>query len=282
MFKHFLVTQFNLLQFPLGVEGEDNWVDWTRRRIKLFETYCLPSLLNQSNKNFTWLIYFDKQTPDEFKPLIDELCRNHTFIQPRFADGNDEFEKKYLRDIKTLADGAEWLLISRTDNDDCLHKDAIQTIQDNFKQQDNFLISLTSGYTFNVVTKELSHYFYPMSPFITIIEDNSKDNIQGVFCKSHTYWNELRLFMYKELLGLNKKSRFVLNKPLWMQIVHGENVSNSAKRGMPVLKSRNLGDYGIELKTKNQPIMNIKAYYNYVHWKRYFKSWIVKLLQIKF
>ena len=74
--------------------------------------------------------------------------------------------------------------------------------------------------------KTLSHYFYPMSPFLTLIEKNDKE-IKGVFEKGHTKWDELRLFIDQEIWleyfnRKARKSRCILKNPLWIQVVHGE------------------------------------------------------------
>ena len=276
-FKHFLITQFNLRQFRSADTKLEDWINWTRNRIVLFKKYCLPSIVNQSNKDFTWLIYFDETTPEEFQYLFDELS-THKFIKPCFANSDKEFRTKHINDIKKNTRENEWLLISRVDNDDCLHKDAIDRIQKEFIAKDKFLISLASGYTFNTENKHLSHYFYPMSPFISIVEKNN-GNILGVFGKEHSHWKELRLFMYKEILSLNKDSKFILDKPYWMQMIHGGNVANSARRGLPVLREKDLKEFALEMQSVKQSYSDIPKYYNYVYWKRYFKCSVVKLLR---
>ncbi len=277
MFKHFIITQFNLRKFPYGVKAETDWENWTQERIKLFNTYCLPSFLNQSNKNFTWLIYFDSKTPQKFNHLFKEL-NDISFVQLCFADSYNHFMVKYIEDIKKLSSNTEWIITTRCDNDDALQKDAVSTIQDNFIQKDEFLISLASGFTLDVVDNTLSHYYYPMSPFISLIESTKKTVLKGIFYKEHTRWDELRLGITTELLKKNKKSVFVLEKPYWIQVIHSKNLSNNFKRGLPVIKAKDLSsDFGINIQTKRQSIFKITDYYHYVLWKRYFKSSIVRL-----
>ncbi len=277
LFQHFVITQFNLRKFPSGVENKNEWIEWTRERIILFKTYCLPSFLNQTNKNFTWLIYFDKETPSEFHYLFEEL-NNVPFIKICFAEGFDNFKVKYLIDIKELSLNAHWIISTRCDNDDCLEKDAIATIQNYFTPKDGFLISLASGYTLNINDKTLSHYYYPMSPFISLIETNDNKKLKGIFYKEHTKWKGLKLKIYTEIFNKKRMSIFALQKPFWIQIIHGDNVSNSYKRGFPVVSPKNLSNFGISQTTKGQSIFNIPGYYNYVLWKRYFKSFIVRLI----
>ena len=282
-YVHFIITQFNLRNFPKSNHGDlENWIQWTRKRIVLFKEYCLPSIINQSYKAFNWLIYFDKETPFEFNEFIKELG-SFSFINICYCKGIEDFNQSYIEDVKKrIGHNVKWVLTTRIDNDDCLHKDAIMTIQESFVMRHNFLISLASGYILNIKDRTLSHYYYPMSPFITLIEANNND-LKGVFEKGHTKWDDLHMYIFKEiwLEYFNKKarnSRFILNKPLWIQIVHGENVSNSFYRGLPVIRQKDLKDFSINYLTKRLSIRIIGKYINYVIWKRYMKSLIIKFI----
>jgi hypothetical protein len=282
-FQHFIITQFNLRNFPKSSHNDnDKWIDWTKNRIGIFREFCLPSLINQSVKDFTWLLYFDSETPSDFKPVIDELSAI-PFIEICYCNGMEDFLKNYMVEVKKrFNSSSEWIITTRIDNDDCLHADAIKTIQNNFIPENKFLIALSSGYVLNAADKTLSHYFYPQSPFLTLIE-RKDENIKGVFEKGHTKWDELRLFVIKEirLEIFNKKARrarFILKKPLWIQIVHGGNVSNSFYRGLPVLQNRDLHQFSLNFSSKKLGLKVLPKYYQYVTWKRYFKSWIIKCL----
>jgi hypothetical protein len=282
-YSHFIITQFNLRNFPLSNNNDfDNWLRWTRNRILLFKEYCLPSIINQSCKEFTWLIYFDNDTPQEFNGFLNEL-KSFSFISICYCKGIEDFKKNYINEVKARTGGSvEWIITTRIDNDDCIHKDAIKAIQGCFVEKHKYLISLASGYVLNISDRTLSHYFYPMSPFISLIEI-ADNNIKGVFEKGHTEWNSLRLFIFKEiwLEYFNKRgrrSRFLLKKPLWIQTFHGENVSNSFYRGFPILRRKALTDFSISYSTNKLSIIQIKKYFNYVRWKRYLKGLIVKVI----
>src|SRR5258706_3766487 len=239
-FAHFLLTQFNLRNFSKSSQAAyDQWLNWTRDRITLFKTYCLPSILNQTAKNFSWLIYFDAGTPTEFKPFIQEL-EGYEFIKICYCEGGEDFLENYLQEVKRrVKQDNQWIITTRLDNDDALHRSAIEIIQQNFIEKDKFLISLASGYVMDIERKVLAHYFYPMSPFISLIESCSGNSV-GIFALPHTQWQSLRLFIYKEMYfeffkKSERQSRFVLKSPLWIQIFHGKNVSNSFYHELPVL-----------------------------------------------
>jgi hypothetical protein len=282
-YLHFVLTQFNLKNFPKSNNNDyESWLKWTRNRIELFKEYCLPSIINQSCKAFSWLLFFDADTPEEFTEFTDELS-SYSFIDICYSKGIEDFNANYAKEIRNRAGKSpKWIITTRIDNDDCLHKDAIDIIQRNFVARHKYLISLASGYMLNIADKTLSHYYYPMSPFISLIESNENE-IKGIFEKGHTKWDNLRLFIFKEI-GLeyfNKKarqSRFILKKPLWIQTVHGENVSNNFYRGLPVLRKKDLRDFSIKYSTKRLSIYTIRKYVSYVTWKRYLKSLIIKII----
>lgn len=278
--EHFLITQFNLRNVPFSEKNADYtiWGDWTRERIDIFTKYCLPSIDKQTCKDFTWLIYFDKQTPEEFNWLIDEL-NTRDFIKVRFSKGNDGFMVDHIRDIQELAQNSEWIISSRIDNDDIFHKDAIKVIQEAFRPIDEYMISLTSGYTLNLQTLQMGHYYYPESPFISIIEHREKVNLKSIYYKSHSHWDELKFSVFKELFGKNSQSAFIINQPYWIQLVHGKNVSNSEKRGFPVITNKDLSAFQLSIKNNKYSLWSIPSFYSYPRWKRYFKILTIKLIR---
>jgi hypothetical protein len=281
-FAHFIVTQFNLRNFSLPGDGDyEKWVGWTRNRIKLFREFCLPSIAGQSMMSFTWMLYIDIATPPEFDGFIKEL-EEYPFIRVCRVNGFDGFFRGYMAEISPLVpDSIKWVMTTRIDNDDCLHRNAVKVIQENNVRKHNFLISLTSGYILNTADLTLSHYYYPMSPFITLIEDRTISQ-DGIYKKGHTQWDELRLFISREIFSSRKRrARFILNKPYWIQLYHGGNVSNSFYRGLPVVTSRDLSEFSIDIRTKPMPLSSVFRYAHYVRWKRYFKSYVVKTLQKK-
>jgi hypothetical protein len=281
VFFHALLTQFNLRNFPqTSIEGIEHWLEWTRSRILLFRKYCLPSVLNQTNRNFKWIIYFDRATPSEFSTLINEL-KSYDFIEVCFCDGMDDFFIDYFEQVKQrIPKNCQWVMTTRLDNDDMLHKDAIASIQNLFEARNNYMISLSSGYVLDVNKSVLAHYFYPMSPFISLIESVAS-NPTGIFFKPHSKWPSLRLYVFKEFYFTFFKpsarmARFVFKRPLWIQIFHGQNVSNSFYRGVPVLYSGTLSDFGLNIRTKKMSLKDILMFRNYVLWKWYIKASIVR------
>jgi len=285
-FEHFIITRFNLRQFS-NVFDSDNeaWILWTRKRFAIFQEYCLPSILQQSTKNFKWLIYFDTATPPEFNNQILRL-QQYDFIEICYADGYADFQLKHMRNIRLkIHSDTQWIITSRLDNDDCLHHRAMERIQKEFVPQDQFMVSLTSGYVYDMESRKLSKYYYPRSPFISLIEKNT-DSAWGIYHRNHTAWNQLKMPIFSELRKryfLEKEkwnTCFVLDEVLWMQLYHKENVANSFYNGFPVLKPQNLNDFGINIISAPSSFWSIKKYFrNYFWWKYYINAVIIRALR---
>ena len=68
-FRHLILTRFNIQYEELSDDGiQPQWLD---SRCRLFETYCLPSLQQQTCTDFTWVILADRRTPEPYQSRIN-------------------------------------------------------------------------------------------------------------------------------------------------------------------------------------------------------------------
>ncbi len=214
MFKHYLITRFNLRNKNWDVTKNNEALltrDWMTHRLWLFENFCLPSVTNQSNKDFTWLIYFDITTDDDFKTQIHSLLEPHTFIKYFFVEGMEAYYPSIQEAIKDA--NTDYIITSRIDNDDCIHKDYITTVQKQFNRQDFEAVDILKGYSLqispDIMLGKKEHIF---NPFISLIEKN--ENPKTVWYSDHNMWK--------------KESRIIEVKHtrLWMSIIHERNKVN--------------------------------------------------------
>ncbi|MES2810922.1 MAG: glycosyltransferase [Bacteroidota bacterium] len=215
MFEHLLITRFNLRNPKWDVtKNNENLLteEWMTDRMKLFTDFCFPSIVSQTSKNFKWLLYFDTTTPEKFKVQIQDLIKVQTNIEVFFIDGMPAFYseiQKYIQEKST----SPYLITSRIDNDDCIHKDFIKEVQNQFNSQDYQAIDIIKGYSLqvepNVMLGKKEHIF---NPFISLIEKN--DNPKTVWFSDHNMWK--------------KETRItqITNKRLWMSIIHQKNKVN--------------------------------------------------------
>lgn len=147
-FQHFLLTRFNVGLYSGAESAEltdrsgeqpskdpDGWMD---HRLKLFEKYCIPSVKNQSNKKFNWLVVFDEKTPSRFKNRIERYSDDCGLVPlysggtcPTFAMNGLECRERVLKYITNeLNENTQYIITTRIDNDDAIHSEFIRSVQE--------------------------------------------------------------------------------------------------------------------------------------------------------
>lgn len=247
--KHFLITRFNLISKiweedidrPLAIS--DSWLE---NRFNIFEKFCLPSVINQNNKNFIWLVLFDQRTPQACRERIYGYNKMVYNYNPLFIDGIESMVaevKKFVED--NLNSDDEYIITTRFDNDDLLHEDFIAEIQNLFVPRQNAIIDLKYGY--QLIIKEgqykLKRFYQSLNPFISLIE--SSRNYKTVINRNH---NE---YISYENVKTTKK------EPLWIQFIHGDNKLNKEFSYLYSICKVDLSKFGIEKNSINLEVENI-------------------------
>ena len=213
-FTHLIITRFNLRKDDWHATKNKDAVlteRWLTNRFQLFEKYCFPSLVNQRNRNFKWLIYFDITTPPEFVTKIKAFSEGGRTFQPVFVDGMDAFLPSINGYIQSL--NTPYVITSRVDNDDCLHENYVDEVQRLFNCQDYMAIDFIDGYALQLVPfVRIGFKRWASNPFITLIE--KREDAVSVWYRSHTEWKR------------EKKIIVVENIRVWLQVVHYENKVN--------------------------------------------------------
>ncbi|MEL4308721.1 glycosyltransferase [Joostella sp. CR20] len=214
MFEHYIITRFNLRKDDWKTSKNNSPVlteEWLKNRFELFEKFCLPSVKFQTNTNFKWLVFFDKNTPEKYKNIITTYQKEFENFVPIYVDGMS----KFLPTIQEFLNksSADYLITSRIDNDDTISINYVDEIQKKFDSQEYTGIDFLDGYTLQVnpdikVGKRKQAY----NPFISLIEKNN--NPKSVWHKTHSGWKK------------EKKVMRVENNRIWMSIIHFENKIN--------------------------------------------------------
>ena len=124
---HVLMTRFNLAT-PGREAAIRNKPDWLATRFRLFEAFCLPSVAEQSTRDFTWIIYFDKDTPQAFKDRVADLQKAVPFEAYYTGLFPASGWPQSLTEVLGARLGAvpPVVLTSRLDNDDALARDYME------------------------------------------------------------------------------------------------------------------------------------------------------------
>jgi Putative rhamnosyl transferase len=210
-FAHVIVTRFNLPS--AGAESLIRAKEgWLRDRVALFERYCLPSVLAQSNQFFDWIIYFDPKSPGWLRERIDSHTEKRSYI-PLFRTSVGPADLAADIDEITGRRGTA-LITSSLDNDDALAIDFIERLQ--------AAAALRPGRTAVYLSRGLiksGRRVYlrvdPANAFPSVVEDWSSP----VTC-----WAD-----WHNLLGNHMPVLELHGDPGWLQVIHGANVSNRVR-----------------------------------------------------
>ncbi len=235
--KHFLITRFNLKNehWKQTKSGQDiiskQWLD---ERFRLFETYCFPSVKNQSNQNFYWCILFDTDTPPFYKEKIELLAEENTNIYPCYIDGFSSLQISLVEIITSkLNKDDSYIITTRLDNDDIIHKDFIATVQSLSVEQDKSIIDLIKGYQIIIDNQksDLRAYTSRYNPFISIVE--SVPDFETVISKNHNDWESLPNKIIYD------------SNPMWIQLIHEGNLINDKIKALKKVSKINAEEFGL-------------------------------------
>jgi len=225
--KHYLVTQWNCDLYDL---------DWLKQRQKLFETFTIPSVLAQTNKDFTWLLVSDSRTPKEFRSVLDSYPAEviyHNFEGHKWpeVEGSDPIHRRsvqleYISNVVSDYIGyqnTDYIITSRCDNDDAIAKDHMEKIRDGALEawltqpKPKFWLNIVRGYKWDrgIVYPKNSN----RSPFISFVEPDNGHLLTTYQC-CHTLATESEYNVVQVRQGA----------PTWMQVIHPDNLLNKTMR----------------------------------------------------
>ncbi len=226
---HFIVTRFNVRESASDARALD--VKWLESRFRLFESFCLPTVMSQSEQNFKWLVLFDSMTPKEAREKIEGYSRRSKFSALFIEPGVEGAARKAV--IAQLQKTPDILLTTRLDNDDGVSRTFVEDIQERAVVQERSVLDFQNGYVWH--KNRIYEYHFPFNPFATLAEPAVSDDASGfrtVYTGSHSH------------LGRLGKVVELTRKPSWLQVVHGGNLENTV-RGIRVRKSRLRGEFDI-------------------------------------
>jgi len=210
--KHFIITPFYVRRHLKGhTEPQLAAPGWLDHRLQLFEDYCLPSVTSQSDQNFEWFIYVDESTPDKYLVRIKLLTARYPNISIKSCT-LWECSTMAKDIVATLADSTRWIITTRLDNDDGLHRDFVSSLHSAVQEREEFLnfprgIILYSGKCFM--------YKHCSNAFLSLVEPAERP--RTAWCVAHA--------QAAEVLPV----RQLPNAPAFLQVVHGNNVSNKPR-----------------------------------------------------
>ncbi len=210
-FKHIILTRFNL-QYTLDsdLHLQTAWLD---ERFRLFEQYCLPSIMGQTDLQFTWVVLSSNQTPDLYKRRLSNFALRYPNIQIEYCAYYEDVNVLYKAMGDKYVEDNDFLLSTRIDSDDMLAANfvcALQTyVQSHLSAE--AIITFTNGVQWFEKENMVFAIACSKNHFLSFLE--SRHNIRTCLGIDHTKVPE------NQLIRLNEKA-------MWCEIVHGNNICN--------------------------------------------------------
>lgn len=255
-----LYTRFNLaLKFKIttftgrtNLAAGGNYDFWLKNRIHLFEKYCLPSVLNQTKRPDLWLIGFSDIGKQVIEPLLETIGR-HPWIVPiwqRHDGGRYEHDgKMFRRECGNRIDArSTHVITSRIDSDDGisrlffedLERYAAAVLARNNVLED-FWVSFPVGMQYAAGACRL--YNSPNNHFLSRVQ-----TVQSFRVPKRHKGGHVNVYDHGNVyLALT-------DEPMWVEHVHGGNVTNHLRHQLPRLAStaRLLARCGITVSWKER------------------------------
>lgn len=209
-FDHVILTRFSV-RFTADQPPADE--DWLAYRWGFFRDALASSLSRQTEKAFTWLVFFDSSAPEWLREEVAALSPG--LFHPVWLD--EPWGHAPLRRAVDEHSSQDWLITTRIDSDDAVARRFVEDLQSRFAGQESMYVNFLHGLQV-VRTGELYRYWKPVNSFISYIERRDATPPRTVFQDfRHRQSNTIAPVLN------------VVGEPRWMQVVHGGNVANSVR-----------------------------------------------------
>ncbi len=209
-FAHIVLTRFNV-RFGITGKTPSTSHDWLLPRLKLFETFCLPSMEAQLVPH-QWLLLCDANTP----PDVQERLNSYEACTPIWVEGVLSDQRIARLVSERLRPSATHLITTRLDNDDAIADDFLLRVQNAFAGQDSTYLNFPFGYQWQ--DGKLYHSVQLANPFLSYVERVRQSvrtpRVTTVYSGQHSF---LRTIAPVQQLWA---------PPMWVQVLHGGNVAN--------------------------------------------------------
>lgn len=198
-----LFTRFNL-NMSFNKERSPNLdLPWLEERVRLFERWCHPSVINQNWRGFHWVVMLDPKTPREIVERLGSL----EHVDARLME---DFSYPVLGRLAAhLASESEWVITANLDSDDMLHRSFMEDLAATCAQGRAFLV-FPYGYTMS--GERFYKQCYKVNQFRALQERTS--DCLTVFSVDH------------DKIESAGSLKIINNEPRWASVIHGGNVAN--------------------------------------------------------
>lgn len=217
--EHLIITRFSVRLSNRHELPSKSWVD---HRLELLEAYCLPTIASQTLSEFRWLLLCDEGTHDESLQNLGRLLETIPNAEVVLVEPARPFVEGLLQSISAIDD---MLITTRLDSDDGLgrhYAERVAAYIEPFRRlgAPAQLLCFSQGCKLDAKSGHIYDTFHPISPVVTLFERADRHRRpHSIYFDSHRYLNRRYPVHHDAAPGP------------WLQVVHGDNVSNRIHHG---------------------------------------------------
>lgn len=217
----YLLTRFNLKFWKKTKNGMDTRsAEWLSRRFELFETYCVPSVANQTEKQFLWFCLFADDTPVGWLDrLVDVRKRCKQFYPLLLSDEEGQDHETVIACfLETIHSQGQMVITLRIDNDDAIANDFIEkaVVVANHQKENKAVYWYEKGIQYYHHKKVAFVYKAPHNHYPFLVVKNSCEGERNILAFSHR----------GNLPEEYGRSVIPVSNAMWMEVIHDDNVMN--------------------------------------------------------
>lgn len=240
--QHFILTRFNLCLWKSDKNHKviDREV-WLKERVRLFETYTLPSVAAQTESGFIWVLLMDAESPEWLRERSKEWRRVCRQIRPVGVkhDMHWHFADVFRRVVvDMLVNECDRVVTTYLDNDDVIHHDYVKDIQNRCKSlPDDTFLYYDYGLQYFESMQIATKVKYPNNHFTSLVENTVR---KPRTC--YGYGSHFLIERYKVARVEHVKDK---KHQMWVEVIHAGNVDNDVKMTFDTTLYSPNGDYAI-------------------------------------
>lgn len=210
--------------------SEEQRQAWLRQRLQLFREFCVPALLEQSDALDCWILFAEESLHAELSAVLAPLVARNK-VRFLTAKSVADFQARVGQSIESLQSDLasdEYLLCTRLDNDDALSRDfyAVNAalLRELGAGLDGRVLSFAYGAQLDRPSDIARAHLFTNNHFLCSVHSRTSPAEPNCLSFNHT-----------NLFGdVPNVQLFFTRHPMWLEIIHQENLKNRAIDGLPL------------------------------------------------
>ncbi len=238
LINHYIITRFSLNIKGLNSiwPNDKNQVfdeNRLKERFDIFVKITLPSVICQTNHNFTWIILIDPLLPINWSKRLREICKPYPNFKIIVHDWKQAISHNYwLKYFET--EKSEYVITTRLDDDDSIASFIVNSIQSQI--EDKYIYKFITFRNGILSENDIKFNFpYPSNKggiaigMSLIAKELFSDNL-NIYAVTHT---DIIGYIHKYLANYSCKLKIIETKePAWLYYRHPNASSKFNSKGL--------------------------------------------------